>query len=472
MLSYILATIIGLGSVAFYMAAFVFPEVYRKGDFIWSGVGFFYALVLWFCAGQIGGAVLLGQTASVALVAWLGWQTLKLRRETTPLTEQTSTAAIEAAGISPTAIAEKITTVFKPGKKVTPPMTPTPVPEVASNTAEIVTDAVTEALLTTTEEIIDDHFQPSPAPVPEGMVASPSIEITQETPEVISSVLPEPEEQLEVIPPPSVIPEFPESTPISTTEDDLGEDELEDDLDPVGSAPAPLPPLPTPSLQPKSRTFGVLASLVDRVKGLLGKGKPQAPTPIQTTPSSIAKPDEEMDSLEVEMVEESPILVEVADVPEVEAVESPEAIEVEDSSEVESLEVEDSPEAESLEVEDSSEKDIVEVGVSQAVDATESPKEIEVSESSEEEITVEIVVSDPVETVESFEMRDVSGASSEDETIEETISQASQAIVPEENSPDAAISPETETADVEEETPSLDETLPTLNKPKPRPKQP
>uniref|UniRef100_A0ACD5GY64 Ycf66 family protein n=1 Tax=Desertifilum tharense IPPAS B-1220 TaxID=1781255 RepID=A0ACD5GY64_9CYAN len=32
-----------------------FPEVYRKGDFIWSGVGLFYALVLWVCAGQIRG---------------------------------------------------------------------------------------------------------------------------------------------------------------------------------------------------------------------------------------------------------------------------------------------------------------------------------------------------------------------------------------------------------------------------------
>ncbi|MGB3559881.1 MAG: Ycf66 family protein, partial [Geitlerinemataceae cyanobacterium] len=115
MLSYILATIVGLGSVAFYMAAFFFPEVYRKGDFVWSGVGFFYALVLWFCAGQIGGAVLLGQTASVALVAWLGWQTLILRRETTPLAEQTSTAAIDRQGISPTAIGEKVTNVFKPG---------------------------------------------------------------------------------------------------------------------------------------------------------------------------------------------------------------------------------------------------------------------------------------------------------------------------------------------------------------------
>ncbi|MEM6352935.1 MAG: Ycf66 family protein, partial [Cyanobacteria bacterium P01_D01_bin.14] len=56
---------------------------------IWSGVGLFYAVVLWFCAGQMGGAEILGQTAAVALLTWLGWQTLLLRRTTTPAPQQT-----------------------------------------------------------------------------------------------------------------------------------------------------------------------------------------------------------------------------------------------------------------------------------------------------------------------------------------------------------------------------------------------
>ena len=49
----------------------------------------FYAVVLWYCSGQMGGAVLLGQTASVGLLLWLGYQTLLLRRITTPAVQQT-----------------------------------------------------------------------------------------------------------------------------------------------------------------------------------------------------------------------------------------------------------------------------------------------------------------------------------------------------------------------------------------------
>lgn len=89
MLAYILALAVALGSLGIYLAAFFFPEIHRKYDFIWSGVGLFYALVLWVCAGRITGGLLLGQVAGVALLGWSVTQTLQLRRQLTPTTGQT-----------------------------------------------------------------------------------------------------------------------------------------------------------------------------------------------------------------------------------------------------------------------------------------------------------------------------------------------------------------------------------------------
>ncbi|WP_017317335.1 Ycf66 family protein [Mastigocladopsis repens] len=95
MLAYVLALAVGLGSVGLYMAAFFFPEIHRKNDFIWSGVGLFYALVLWIFAQRITGGFLLGHVASVALLGWFGWQTLSLRRQLTPTTQQTQIPSTE-----------------------------------------------------------------------------------------------------------------------------------------------------------------------------------------------------------------------------------------------------------------------------------------------------------------------------------------------------------------------------------------
>ncbi|MEO0408550.1 MAG: Ycf66 family protein [Cyanobacteria bacterium P01_A01_bin.135] len=88
-MAYILALVVLAGSVALYMSAFLFPEVHRRHDLVWSGVGAFYALVLWVGAGQLHGALLLGQMAAVALVGWFTWQTLSLRRQLVPLEQRT-----------------------------------------------------------------------------------------------------------------------------------------------------------------------------------------------------------------------------------------------------------------------------------------------------------------------------------------------------------------------------------------------
>ncbi len=79
MLAYILAIAIALTSFSLYLCAFFLPELHRKDDFLWSGVGLFYALILWVCAGRITGAVLLGQAAAVSILLSFGWQTVRLR---------------------------------------------------------------------------------------------------------------------------------------------------------------------------------------------------------------------------------------------------------------------------------------------------------------------------------------------------------------------------------------------------------
>ncbi|MEB3342755.1 Ycf66 family protein [Okeania sp.] len=108
MLTNILALAVGFGSLALYMVAFFFPEVHRKNDFIWSGVGLFYALVLWFCAARITGALLLGQVAGVALLGWFAWESITLRRQVTPVVEQTQ---ISSQNISEDNTQEKSTTI-------------------------------------------------------------------------------------------------------------------------------------------------------------------------------------------------------------------------------------------------------------------------------------------------------------------------------------------------------------------------
>jgi len=80
MLAHLLAVAVALGSFGLYFSAFFFPEVHRKSDFYWSGLGLFYALVLWVCAGRVTGGVLLGQMASAILLLWFGTQTVILRR--------------------------------------------------------------------------------------------------------------------------------------------------------------------------------------------------------------------------------------------------------------------------------------------------------------------------------------------------------------------------------------------------------
>jgi Ycf66 protein N-terminus len=89
MLNDLLGWIVALGSLGLYLSRFFLPEVQRKNDAIWSGVGLFYALILWANGDRIKGGLLLGQMASVALIVWLGWQALQQRRQLAASQNQT-----------------------------------------------------------------------------------------------------------------------------------------------------------------------------------------------------------------------------------------------------------------------------------------------------------------------------------------------------------------------------------------------
>jgi hypothetical protein len=90
MLAYFLSVLVGTGSVGMYFAAFFFPDIYRKQDLLWSGVGLLYALVLWVEANQLSGGLLVGQTASVLLLGWFAWQNITLRQQLTNFDQQLS----------------------------------------------------------------------------------------------------------------------------------------------------------------------------------------------------------------------------------------------------------------------------------------------------------------------------------------------------------------------------------------------
>jgi Ycf66 protein N-terminus len=218
MLAYILAVLVGTGSVGLYISAFFFPEIHRKQDFIWSGVGFFYALVLWIYARQETGGILLGQTTSVALLGWLAWQTLTLRRQLVPVSQQTpipsttklkeqlglkksaakavktSTPAPPAPAKTPTIrpstrqeVAQVENLQAKPVQQISQPVTPAPVVEVAEEAwikLEVKPASAPAKPLGTAVQpptVSNPDPAPSPAIVPETISADPVTDTIQST---------------------------------------------------------------------------------------------------------------------------------------------------------------------------------------------------------------------------------------------------------------------------------------------------
>jgi hypothetical protein len=84
MLHSLLAWTMGLGSLGLFASGFFLPEIRRKNDLIWSGIGLFYALVMTVDSGRLRGGMILEELASVILIVWFALQILKQRRRSVP----------------------------------------------------------------------------------------------------------------------------------------------------------------------------------------------------------------------------------------------------------------------------------------------------------------------------------------------------------------------------------------------------
>jgi hypothetical protein len=147
MLAYILAVAIGAGSIGLFLTAFIAPKIHRKDDFLWTGLGLFYALVLWVCAARFTGGILLGQTAAVLLLLSFGWQTVKLRGAVVN--------PEKLAELAEFSVTESIKNLFKEKPKATiTPITPANSMPPASEFTKTVAEAVETVKENTTEAVV------------------------------------------------------------------------------------------------------------------------------------------------------------------------------------------------------------------------------------------------------------------------------------------------------------------------------
>ncbi|MGL5835192.1 MAG: Ycf66 family protein [Waterburya sp.] len=133
MLSYALAIAVAISSLILFSTAFLMSKIHRKDDFLWGAVGLFYALVLWYCARNITGTVLLGQAAASVLVVSYSWQIIKLRRVIINPTQATETNSFS--------LVRSINNLWqrkKPqGQSAATPMTKAPIPKVTEENIAI-----------------------------------------------------------------------------------------------------------------------------------------------------------------------------------------------------------------------------------------------------------------------------------------------------------------------------------------------
>ncbi|MEO0887203.1 MAG: Ycf66 family protein [Cyanobacteria bacterium J06648_10] len=234
MFAHVLAVLVGISSFLFYIAAFFYPEVHRSLDWVWSTLGLLYAVVLWFCAGQMTGVVLLGQVVAIALLIALGWQTLSIRREKTPVYQQT-----------PVTLTPELVSEWTKSKinqlRIAPETTPRPLPPqnrslnaTAAERFRPVTDPrrrpvydyefVEDGLLDARADVMSDTDAPTDVNADPGLVP-PSVEA-----EVLSAVVPEKTQSENEADDPSPQASEPKTSEPKTSEPKTSEPKTADEL--------------------------------------------------------------------------------------------------------------------------------------------------------------------------------------------------------------------------------------------------
>lgn len=256
MLAVILALTVGLASLVFFFSAFFAPKLHRKDDFLWSGVGFFYALVLWICSQRLTGGVLLGQGAATVLILTFAWQTLKLRAvvanaENLPELNSFSLLDWLSGG------RRKAKTV----KSQATPQSPAPAPE----------------------------QEPTVEPEATGETGPPAIVLTETVEEAID-IGGEIAEVSTASPEPATISESLPETPSDTEETGISPATELELIESEGSSSVPDIPVPSPSPQPSKPGF---------FSRLFGRRSTPPPT-IREALERVAQEDGDLDDLELE----------------------------------------------------------------------------------------------------------------------------------------------------------------------------
>ena len=279
MLAYFLAILIAITSLILFLNAFISPKTHRQDDFLWSGLGLFYALILWLCAGIFTGAVLLGQIAVVAMTIAFVWENHKLRKVITA--ESESNEAL--AGFSLLSFVGQSLAQISQKEKTAPTTTPEAV--VAEEKSEAIESKEKESTLTPTEEeaeteeIVGEE-QPEEITTSETESALPSKEEADKTPT----------EEEEISESPVIKEEI-------TTETEKQEEESQEEEEFLGSS------LVTPSESKAKKT-----NIFSRILGIFRKSEPEKqeikPSEKETEVKNQILDEDKTDTLEGDAVAE------------------------------------------------------------------------------------------------------------------------------------------------------------------------